>query len=40
MQNRFDNVRKRAVPDVVEQRGDSYGCARFVGNFVFAAELV
>lgn len=40
MQNRFDDVRKRAVSDVVNERGDADGNTRFVRNFIFAAEFV
>ena len=40
MQNRFDNVRKRSVSDVVQERGDAYGDSRFVRNRIFAAKLI
>ena len=37
---RFERVRKRAVPDVVQKRGNQDRRPRLVGNFIFAAELV
>jgi hypothetical protein len=40
IENRFDNVRKRAVSDVVQQRGAANGDFFFVGNRVIRFEFV
>jgi hypothetical protein len=40
IENRFDDVRKRAVSDVVQERGDANGNSGFVVDFVFVAEFI
>jgi hypothetical protein len=40
IENRFDYVRKRAVSDVVQERGDANGDSRLVRYFVFPTELI
>lgn len=39
-ENRFDNVRKSAVSDVVKKSGGADSRSRFSGNFIFRAEIV
>ena len=40
IENRFDDVRKRAVSDVMQQSGAANGDLRFVGLIIFRFKFV